>query len=67
LPMVVEPTGNWDDGAMHTLKHIAHAAAARTGADPAKAVATFLQELCVVTRSYRACAALRRRAELAAT
>jgi hypothetical protein len=64
LPMVAEPTGCWEDGAMRILKHIAHAAAVRSGEDAGCAFTTFLQELSVVIRSNRARAALRRRAEL---
>ncbi|CAL1146949.1 unnamed protein product [Cladocopium goreaui] len=64
LPMVAEPTGCWEDGAMRILKRIAHAAAVRSGEDAGCAFTTFLQDLSVVIRSNRARAALRRRAEL---
>ena len=65
VPMVVETTGHWDVGAARVLRHIATAVAARTG-DLADHVHTsMLQELCVVVRSFRARAALRRRSELA--
>ncbi|CAE7570527.1 unnamed protein product [Symbiodinium microadriaticum] len=65
VPMVVEATGAWDKGAAIVIKHVARAAAARMGLDPVQTHACFLQELCVVVRSWRARAALRRRCETA--
>ncbi|CAE7213826.1 ANK1 [Symbiodinium sp. CCMP2592] len=63
-PMVVETTGHWEAGASRTLNQIAGAVAARTGAEPGPLHDSLLQELSVVVRSFRARAALRRRAEL---
>ena len=62
LPMVVETTGAWAPEAAKALGHIARCVAAGTMADPA--AATLLQQACVLVRSWRARAALRRRAEL---
>ena len=64
VPMVVETTGHWDVGAARVLRHIANAVAARTGEMAELVHNTMLQELCVVVRSFRARAALRRRCEL---
>ena len=64
IPMVIETTGAWDPAATKILKHIAHAFAARTGADLATALGLLHQEACVCLRSWRARAALRRRCEL---
>ena len=59
LPMVIETTGAWSPEAARALGHISRAAGSpRSGA-------TLLQEACVLVRSWRARAALRRRAELA--
>ena len=63
VPMVVETTGEWDAGASKVLKHIACAVAARTGEEADHTYGIFVQQLCVVVRSFRARAALRRRAE----
>ena len=60
----METTGHWDVGAARVLRHIATAVAARTGELADKVHNTMLQELCVVIRSFRARAALRRRSEL---
>ena len=65
VPMVVETTGHWDVGAARVLRHIATAVAARTGDLADHVHNSMLQELCVVVRSFRARAALRRRSELA--
>jgi len=61
--MVVETTGEWDAGASKVLKHIACAVAARTGEEADHMYGIFVQQLCIVVRSFRARAALRRRAE----
>lgn len=66
MPMVVESTGTWDAAAAKVLKHMAHAAAARSGSAPGEFFSALLQELCVVVRSWRARAVLRRRSEDAA-
>ena len=59
LPMVIETTGAWSPEAARALGHISRAAGSpRSGA-------ALLQEACVLVRSWRARAALRRRAELA--
>ena len=56
LPMVIETTGAWSPEAARALGHISRAAGSpRSGA-------TLLQEACVLVRSWRARAALRRRA-----
>ena len=65
VPMVIETTGHWDVGAARVLRHIATAVAARTGDLADHVHNSMLQELCVVVRSFRAQAALRRRSELA--
>ena len=59
LPMVIETTGAWSPEAARALAHISRAA----GGPPSGA--TLLQEACVLVRTWRARAALRRRAELA--
>ena len=66
VPLVVETTGHWEAGASRVLKQIAGAVAARTGTEPGPLHDSLLQELSVVVRSFRARAALRRRAELEA-
>ena len=66
VPLVVEATGHWEAGASRVLKQIAGAVAARTGTEPGPLHDSLLQELSVVVRSFRARAALRRRAELEA-
>jgi hypothetical protein len=66
VPMVAETTGLWETGAARVLRHIAAAAAARSGDSADIAYSTLLQELSVVIRSFRARAALRRRSEAAA-
>ena len=61
LPLVVETTGAWAPEAAKALSRIGRASALHGfGAGSA----TLLQEACVVVRSWRARAALRRRAEL---
>eukprot|EP00435_Cladocopium_sp_Y103_P075962 s57_g71.t1 len=52
MPMVVESTGNWDAAAAKVFKHMAH-----TG----EFFSALLQELCLMVRSWRARAVLRRR------
>ena len=64
VPMVCETTGHWEPGAAGVLRHVAMAAAARSGEEAGGLHHRLLQELCVVVRSFRARAALRRRAEL---
>ena len=64
VPMVCETTGHWETGAARVLRHVAMAAAARSGEEAGGLHHRLLQELCVVVRSFRARAALRRRAEL---
>ena len=61
-PMVAETTGAWDRDAGKVLHHVARAAAAREGADPAALHGQLLQELAVSVRAHRARAVLRRRA-----
>lgn len=63
VPMVAECIGAWEDAASKVLKHLAQAVATQTGADSATCFGTLLQELGTTIRSYRARAALRRRAE----
>ena len=61
LPRVVEMIGVWALEAAKALSRIDRASALHGfGAGSA----TLLQEACVVARSWRACVALRRRAEL---
>ena len=62
VPLVVETSGAWEP---EVLVQIARAVASREGEDPAALHAELLQELSVAVRSFRAKAALRRRAELA--
>ena len=57
LPLVAETTGAWAPEAAKALDHISRAAGASHGS-------TLLQEACVLIRTWRARAALRRRAEL---
>ena len=63
VPLVAECTGTWDPSALKILKYVAHAAAAKTGAEPAVCYNQLLQELGTTIRSFRARAALRRRFE----
>ena len=44
-PLVAECTGTWDPSALKVLKHVAHAAAAKTGEEPAVCYNQLLQEL----------------------
>jgi len=60
LPMVIETTGAWAPEAAQALAHISRAAGGGAGGP------TLLQEACVLVRSWRGRAALRRRAELVA-
>ena len=60
LPMVIETTGPWAPEAAQALAHISRAAGRGAGGP------TLLQETCVLVRSWRGRAALRRRAELVA-
>ena len=64
VPLVAESTGAWDREAGHILLQISRSAAARTGEDAGVLHGDLLQELCVLTRSHRARAVLRRRSEL---
>ncbi len=66
MPLVAESTGAWDPAAAALLKRLSRSVAAREGADARVLHAEILQELCVVIRSSRARAVLRRRSELAA-
>ena len=45
VPLVAECTGTWDPNALKVLKHVAHAAAAKTGEEPAVCYNQLLQEL----------------------
>lgn len=54
----------WEPGAAHVLRHVAMAAAARSGEEAGGFHHRLLQELWVVIRSFRIRAALRRRVEL---
>ena len=45
VPLVAECTGTWDPSALKVLKHVAHAAAAKTGEEPAVCYNQLLQEL----------------------
>ena len=60
LPMVIETTGAWAPEAAQALAHISRTAGGGAGGTP------LLQETCVLVRSWRGRAALRRRAELVA-
>ena len=60
LPMVIETTGPWAPEAAQALSQISRAAGGGAGGP------TLLQETCVLARSWRGRAALRRRAELVA-
>ena len=64
LPMVVETTGAWAPEAEKALGQIARGIGMGSMADPASS--TLLQQACVLVRTWRARAALRRRAEMAA-
>ena len=63
--MVVETTGHWEAGTARVLRHIATAVAARTGDLAVHVHNAMLQEFCIIIKSFRARAALRRRSELA--
>ena len=65
VPLVVETTGVWEPQAAKVLVHVARAAVVREGSDPSTLHAELTQDLCATIRSFRARAALRRRAELA--
>ena len=58
VPRMAEYTGAWDPSAAAVHKRIAFA-----NAEPEAMHAALLQELCIVTRQFRARAALRRRSE----
>ena len=64
VPLVAESTGAWDREVGHILLQISRSAAARTEEDAGVPHGDLLQELCVLMRSHRARAVLRRRAEL---
>ena len=64
LSMVAESTGAWEPEAGKLLLHLSRSAAARTEGEGGLLHSSLLQELCVVVRSHRARAVLRRRAEL---
>ena len=64
VPLLAECTGTWDPSALKVLKHVAHAAAAKTGEEPAVCYNQLLQELGTTIRSFRARAALRRPSKL---
>ena len=66
VPMVMETIGIWDKGAAIVLQHITRVVASRTGEEPDVVHAALVQELCIVARSFRARAALRRRSEAVA-
>ena len=63
-PLVVETTGAWEPAAAAFLRQVAKAAAAREGGQM-DLHSELLQELSVITRTFRARAILRRRIELA--
>jgi hypothetical protein len=63
VPLIAESTGTWDPSTLKILKHVAHAAAAKTGEESAVCYNQLLQELGTTIRSFRARAALRRRFE----
>jgi len=54
LNVLVGTTGEWDAGASKVLKHIACAVAARTREEADHMYGIFIQQLCVVVRSFRA-------------
>jgi hypothetical protein len=63
VPLIAESTGTWDPSTLKILKHVAHAAAAKTGEESAVCYNQLLQELGTTIRSFRVRAALRRRFE----
>ena len=65
LPLVVETTGAWAPEAHKALNQIARSVALRRGEEASSTQARFFQEACVLVRTFRARAALRRRAALA--
>ena len=64
VPLVAESTGAWNRKAGHILLQISRSTAIRTGKDAGVLHRDLFQELCVLMRSHRARAVLRRRAEL---
>eukprot|EP00435_Cladocopium_sp_Y103_P045835 s1599_g13.t1 len=65
-PLVVETTGAWEPASAAFLRRLARAAAAHEGGQ-VDLHAGLLQELSVITRTFRARAILRRQTELALT
>ena len=65
LPLVVGTTGAWAPEAQKALNQIARSVALRRGEEASSTQARFFQEACVLVRTFRARAALRRRAALA--
>ena len=65
LPLVVETTGAWAPEAQKALNQIARSVALRRGEEASSTQARFFQEACVLVRTFRARAVLRRRAALA--
>ncbi|CAK9052503.1 Uncharacterized protein SCF082_LOCUS28710, partial [Durusdinium trenchii] len=64
-PLVLETTGAWEAEAASLLRRISGAVALRTGQDVSQLHSRLLQEMCVIARTHRARAVLRRRTGLA--
>ena len=64
-PLVLETTGAWEAEAASLLRRISGAVALRTGQDVSQLHSRLLQEMCVIARTHRARAVLRRRMGLA--
>ena len=63
--LVLETTGAWEAEAASLLRRISGAVALRTGQDVSQLHSRLLQEMCVIARTHRARAVLRRRTGLA--
>ena len=60
IPMVAESSGGWGSEGMKHLRQLAKVAARHTGAEAGDVMGQWLQSLCVVIRSAKARAVLRR-------
>ena len=60
LPIVAECTGGWGEDSLKSLRHLARASADRRGRDQKQVLTELLQSLCIIIRSAKARAVLRR-------
>ena len=60
VPLVAECTGGWGEDSLKALRHLAQAAADRRGREKGEVLTEILQSLCIIIRSAKARAVLRR-------